>query len=34
VAKRVRAAEEILDRAIDERPVETLAALIILRATR
>jgi hypothetical protein len=34
VAKRVRAAEEILDRPIDERPVETLAALIILRATR
>jgi hypothetical protein len=34
VAKRVRAAEEVLGRPIGEEPVETLAALLILRATR
>ena len=34
VAKRVRAAEEVLGREIGARPVETLAALLILRATR
>ena len=34
VAKRARAAEEVLGRAIDARPVETLAALLILRAAR
>lgn len=34
VAKRVRAAEDVLGRPIGERPVETLAALLILRATR
>lgn len=34
VAKRVRAAEEILGRSIGAQPVETLAALLILRATR
>ena len=34
VAKRVRAAEEVLGRPIDERPVETLAALLISQALR
>jgi hypothetical protein len=34
VAKRARAAEELLGRPIDARPVETLAALLILRAVR
>jgi hypothetical protein len=34
VAKRVRAAEALLGRAIDERPARLLAALLILRATR
>jgi DNA-binding PucR family transcriptional regulator len=34
VAKRARAAEDLLGRAIDARPVETLAALLVLRAVR
>jgi DNA-binding PucR family transcriptional regulator len=34
VAKRVRAAEELLGRSIDERPAELLAALLVNRATR
>jgi DNA-binding PucR family transcriptional regulator len=34
VAKRVRSAEEVLGHPIDERPVQTLAALLILRALR
>jgi DNA-binding PucR family transcriptional regulator len=33
VAKRVRAAEELLGRSIDRRPAELFAALIIHRAT-
>jgi DNA-binding PucR family transcriptional regulator len=34
VAKRIRAAEEVLGRRIDARPAQTFAALLILRAVR